>query len=171
VLYDTLIGDLTTDEIVAVLAHEIGHYKMRHTIRIMLAAAAAESGFMLWVLAMFLANPGLACALGGSVPSVHLNLIGFSILYSPLSEVIDFARHYMSRKYEYAADNFAAAYGTGDALIAALKKISSKSLVNLTPHPFVVFWTYSHPTLLERMRNLQNADSALTSADFCPRPN
>ncbi|MDR1377614.1 MAG: M48 family metallopeptidase [Synergistaceae bacterium] len=158
VLYDTLINDLAVEEIVAVLAHEIGHYKMRHVI-FMMTISLGVTGFMLWALSMFLENPEIAYALGGAVPSFHLGLVGFSLLYTPLSNILDFATHFLSRKHEYAADNFADVYGMGDALITGLKKISSKALSNLTPHPFVVFWSYSHPTLLQRMRNIQNVRS------------
>jgi STE24 endopeptidase len=153
VLYDTLINDLSTEEIVAILAHEIGHYKMRHVIYQM-SISLATIGILLWALSLFLDNPAIAYALGGTMPSFHLALIGFSLLYSPLSEILNFASHYISRKHEYAADKFAAELGMGEALITALKKISSKSLSNLTPHHFVVFWSYSHPTLLQRINNL-----------------
>jgi STE24 endopeptidase len=158
VLFDTLIEDLSTEEITAVLAHEIGHYKMRHIIYTM-TISLASTGFVLWALSIFLSKPEIAYALGGTVPSFHLGLIGFSLLYSPLSDILDLAANYISRKHEYAADNFAAAYEMGNALIAALKKISSKSLANLTPHPAVVFCEYSHPTLLQRMNNIQKHGS------------
>ena len=155
VLYDTLINDLNTEEIVAVLAHEIGHYKMRHVIYKM-AISISSMGVLLWALTLFLDNPEVARALGGTTPSFHLALVGFSLLYAPLSEILDFAANYVSRKHEYAADNFtAAAHGMGEALVTALKKISSKSLSNLTPHPFVVYWSHSHPTLLQRMSNIR----------------
>jgi STE24 endopeptidase len=153
VLYDTLIDDLKTEEIVAVLAHEIGHYKMRHVIS-MTVISLVLTGFMLWAMSLFLENPAITNALGGGIPSFHLSLVGFSLLYIPLSEILNFLTSYISRKHEYAADNFAAAHEMGNTLISGLKKISSKSLTNLTPHPFVVFWSYSHPTLLQRMRNI-----------------
>jgi STE24 endopeptidase len=155
VLYDTLIEDLSTEEIVAVLAHEIGHYKMKHMIYT-IAISLASAGFVLWAMSIFLNKPEIAYALGGAAPSFHLGLIGFSLLYSPLSDILDVAVHYISRKHEYAADSFAAAHEMGNALMTALKKISSKSLVNLTPHPFVVSCCYSHPTLLQRMNAIQN---------------
>jgi len=154
VLYDTLLNDLSIEEIVAVLAHEIGHYKKRHVIYTMITSLATV-GFLLWVFTLFLNSPAIAYALGGKTPSLHLSLVGFSLLYSPLSEILSFASHYISRKHEYAADNFTAAHGMGEMLISALKKISSKSLSNLTPHPFVVFWAYSHPTLLQRMHKIR----------------
>jgi STE24 endopeptidase len=154
VLYDTLINDLNKEEIVAVLAHEIGHNKMRHVIYKM-AISLSTTGFLLWALTLFLKNQEIAYALGGTTTSLHLALIGFSLLYLPLSEILNFASYYISRKHEYSADNFTAAHEMGEALVEALKKISSKSLSNLTPHPFVVFWNYSHPTLLQRMSNVQ----------------
>jgi STE24 endopeptidase len=153
VLYDTLTDDLSTEEIVAVLAHEIGHYKMKH-IFYGIAISLASTGFMLWLMSFFLSSPAIAHALGGALPSFHLGMVGFSLLYSPLSDALDLAGNYLSRKHEYQADAFAARYGMGDALIAALKKISSKSLVNLTPHPVVIFCCYSHPTLLQRIRHI-----------------
>ncbi|MDR2178707.1 MAG: M48 family metallopeptidase [Synergistaceae bacterium] len=154
VLFDTLIDDLSTEEIVAVLAHEVGHYKMKH-IFYMIPIPLASTAFMLWALSVFLDNPALARALGGTVPSFHLGMAAFSLLYSPLSDLLDLAVNYLSRKHEYQADTFAAGYGLGDALIESLKKISSKSLVNLTPHPIVVFCDYSHPTLLQRIHHIQ----------------
>ena len=154
VLYDTLINDLNTDEIVAVLAHEIGHYKLKHVIYQM-SISVMIAGFLLWALSLFLDNPEIAIALGGSTPSFHLAVIGFSLLYPPLSEILSFASYYISRKHEYAADNFTATFGMAEPLIAALKKISAKALSNLTPHRFVVFWTYSHPTLLQRIHKLR----------------
>jgi STE24 endopeptidase len=153
VLYDTLMEDLNTEEIVAVLAHEIGHYKMKHIFYVV-AVSLASTGFTLWLMSFFLSSPAVAYALGGTVSSFHLGMVGFSLLYSPLSEALDLASNCLSRRHEYQADAFAAKYGLGDALIAALKKISSKSLVNLTPHPVVIFCRYSHPTLLQRMHRL-----------------
>jgi len=154
VLYDTLTNDLNTEEIVAVLAHEIGHYKKRHVIY-HTALSIAVIGLLLWTLTLFLDNPAIAFALGGTTTSFHLSLIGFSLLYAPLSEILTFAIHCISRKHENAADEFTVRYGMGVALIEALKKLSSKSLSNLTPHNFVVFWSYSHPTLLQRMKRCQ----------------
>ncbi|MDR3230213.1 MAG: M48 family metallopeptidase [Synergistaceae bacterium] len=155
VLFDTLIEDLSTEEIVAVLAHEIGHYKMRHIVYT-ITISLTVTGFMFWVMSGFLSNPAVAYALGGTTPSFHLGLVGFSLLYAPVSEAFDLAGNCISRRHEYAADVFTARHGMGEALISGLKKISSKSLSNLTPHPFVVFWRYSHPTLLQRIRHIQN---------------
>jgi STE24 endopeptidase len=157
VLFDTLIDDLSTEEIVAVLAHEIGHYKMKH-IFYKMTVSLASTGFMLWAMSIFLNSPSLARALGGREPSFHLGMVGFSLLYSPLSNVLNLAVNYLSRKHEYAADEFAARYGTGEALVSGLKKISSKSLDNLTPHPIVVFCCYSHPTLPQRIHHIQKTE-------------
>ena len=154
VLYDTLTDDLNTEEIVAVLAHEIGHYKKKHIIYT-IVSSLTKMGAILWLMSMFLEKPEIAYALGGTMPSFHLGMAGFSLLFTPVSEILNLASAYVSRRHEYAADNFTAAHKKGEALIAALKKISSKSLSNLTPHPLVVFWSYSHPTLLQRMRNIQ----------------
>ncbi|MDR1885328.1 MAG: M48 family metallopeptidase [Synergistaceae bacterium] len=154
VLYDTLIDDLTTEEIVAVLAHEIGHYKMKHILSTV-TISLASTGFIFWLFSHLMNSPSLAHALGGIEPSFHLNMVGFSLLYIPLSDALDLLTNCISRKHEYEADNFAARHGTGDALISALKKICSKSLANLTPHPIVVFACYSHPTLLQRISNIK----------------
>ena len=158
VLYDTLADDLSTEEIVAVLAHEIGHYKMKHIIYT-IAVSLLKTGIILWVLSIFLKNPEIAYALGGRSASYPLGLAGFSLLFSPVSEILDLAAVCVSRRHEYEADNFTVAHKMGDGLIAALKKISSKSLSNLTPHPFVVFWCHSHPTLLQRIHNIQKRPS------------
>jgi STE24 endopeptidase len=151
VLFDTLMDDLSTEEITAVLAHEIGHYKKKHVIYSMLLSVLA-TGVTFYILSLFLNNLQLTEALGGKVPSFHLGLIGFSLLFAPVSEVLGLAVNFISRKNEYEADAFATQFGLGEALVSALKKISVQSLSNLNPHPLVVFWHYSHPTLLQRMR-------------------
>jgi STE24 endopeptidase len=154
VLYDTLANDLTTNEIVAVLAHEIGHYRKRHIVQ-SLVISLLTTGFMLFILSLFLNNQALAEALGGRQASFHLGIIGFSLLFAPVSELLDLASNCLSRRNEYQADDFAASFGLAEPLTSALKKISVKSLSNLNPHPLVVFWRYSHPTLLQRIKNLQ----------------
>lgn len=155
VLYDTLIDDLTVEEIVAVLAHEIGHNRMKHVLR-EIPISLAESGFMLWLFSLFMNNQPLVSALGGSaMPSFHLSSVGFSLLIIPLKDVLSLLSNCRSRKHEYEADNFTVQYGLGEALISALKKICSKSLENLTPHPVVVFVCDSHPTLLQRIHNIE----------------
>jgi len=155
VLFDTLMNDLSTEEIVAVLAHETGHYKKKHVLYSMLLGILT-TGATFYILSLFLGNIRLAEALGGTTASFHLGIIGFAFLFTPVSEVLGLAVNHISRKNEYEADNFAAQFGLSEALISALKKISVQSLSNLNPHPFVVFWYHSHPTLLQRIKQLKN---------------
>ena len=153
-LYDTLINDLTIDEIVAVLAHEVGHYKRKHIV-FNLIASIVLTGLTLFLLSLFIHSPILSIALGVSVPSFHIGLIAFGILYSPISEVTGMFMNYMSRKFEYQADNYAKKTFASEPLISSLKKLSKNSLSNLTPHFLYVFIHYSHPTLFERVKNLK----------------
>lgn len=154
-LYDTLINDLDTDEIVAVLAHEVGHYKKKHII-FNLITSVLLTGFTLFVLSLLIDNPLLSKALAVSNPSFHIGLIAFGILYSPLSELTGILMHWFSRKFEYQADNYAKNTFKAAPLVTALKKLSKNNLSNLTPHPAFVFMHYSHPTLLDRILNLKN---------------
>lgn len=154
-LYDTLINDLTTDEIVAVLAHEVGHYKRKHIIFNLLVSILL-TGLTLYVLSLFVNSPLLSEALGVNTPSFHIGLIAFGILYSPISEITGLFMNYMSRKFEYQADDYAKATFEANALITSLKKLSKNSLSNLTPHPAYEFVHYSHPTLLKRVLNLES---------------
>lgn len=153
-LYDTLITDLEDEEIVAVLAHEVGHYKRKHII-FNLATSILLTGFTFWLLSLFIGSETLSAALGVQEPSFHIGLVAFGILYSPVSEVTGLFMNLLSRKFEYQADNFAKETYGGLPLISALKKLSKNSLSNLTPHPAYVFMKYSHPTMLERFRNLK----------------
>jgi STE24 endopeptidase len=153
VLYDTLINDLSTEEIVAVLAHEIGHYKKRH-IYLGLLIGIIQTGLTLFIFSLLISNSSLSAALGGDQPSFHLGLIAFGILYSPISLLTGIMLHQISRHNEYAADRYVKENGDAEALISALKKLSSKNLSNLTPHPAYVFFHYSHPTLLQRIKAL-----------------
>jgi STE24 endopeptidase len=155
VLYDTLINDLTTPEIVAVLAHEIGHYKKRHVL-FSLMIGIVETGIMLLLFSWLVSNPALSQALGVNVPKFHIGLIAFGVLYSPLSFLLGIGMNVLSRKNEYQADAFAARYGLGGELVSALKKLSVNNLSNLTPHPLYVFFHYSHPTLLQRIVKLND---------------
>ena len=154
VLYDTLIRELSIREIVAVLAHEIGHYKKKHTLTGMLSGVI-QTGFTLFILSLFIDNPALSAALGAKEPSFHMGLIAFGILYSPISLLAGLLMNYVSRKNEFSADRFVKENYEADALVDALKKLSSKNLSNLTPHPVYVFFHYSHPTLLQRIRALE----------------
>lgn len=153
-LFDTLINDLETDEIVAVLAHEVGHYKRKHII-FNLASSTLLTGFTFFLLSLFINSSILSEALGVAIPSFHIGLITFGILYSPISELTGLIMNYISRVFEYQADNFAKETFAAKPLITSLKKLSKNSLSNLTPHPGYVFKHYSHPTLLERIQNLE----------------
>lgn len=153
-LYDTLVNDLNEEEIVAVLAHEVGHYKKKHII-FNLIASVLLTGLTLYILSIFISNPLLSHALGVSIPSFHVGLIAFGMLYSPISEVTGFIMNHFSRKFEYQADDYAKTTYKAEPLITSLKKLSKNSLSNLTPHPAYVWVHYSHPTLLERVKNLK----------------
>lgn len=153
-LFDTLINDLETAEIVAVLAHEVGHYKKKHII-FNLGSSILLTGLTLFILSLFINSSLLSEALRVSNPSFHIGLIAFGILYSPISEITGLFMNYMSRKFEYQADNYAKKTFEANPLISSLKKLSKNSLSNLTPHPAYVFMYYSHPTLLERIKNLE----------------
>ena len=154
-LYDTLLDQMDTEEITAVLAHEIGHYKKRHIITSMIRGVLI-SGFQLWLMSLFLKSPALATALGSKTgeASIILGIIAFGMLFGPISELLNLGENVISRANEYQADAFAAQYDHAESLIGGLKKISSQALSNMTPHPLVVFWNYSHPTLLQRMAAL-----------------
>ena len=154
VLYDTLMKELSTREIVAVLAHEIGHYKKKHILT-GIVAGIIQTGITLFILSLLVANPALSAALGGTEPSFHLGLIAFGILYSPISLLTGLLMNHISRRNEYSADHFVKENYDAEVLINALKKLSSKNLSNLTPHPVYVFFHYSHPTLLQRIKALK----------------
>lgn len=158
VLFDTLINDLSSTEIVAVLAHEIGHYKKKHTLQGMFISIF-YTGIILFLLSCFLDNESIAIALGGKEASFHLGLIAFSVLFTPVSLIIGLFSSLHSRKNEYQADAYAASFGLADSLISGLKKLSVKSLSNLNPDPLYVFFYYSHPTLLQRMEALTKAEN------------
>ena len=153
-LYDTLINDLDEEEIVAVLAHEVGHYKKKHII-FNLFASILLTGFTLYILSIFISNPLLSNALGVETPSFHISLIAFGLLYAPISEITGLIMNWFSRTFEYQADDYAKTTYKGEPLISSLKKLSKNSLSNLTPHPAYVFVHYSHPTLLQRIKNLR----------------
>ena len=154
VLYDTLINDLTTNELVAVLAHEIGHYKKHHVLWSLLLGIL-QTGIVLFIFSLFVGSPELSAALGVAEPSFHIGLIAFGVLYSPISMVTGLAMNIFSRKNEYQADAFAANFFDKKELASALKKLSVKNLSNLRPHPAYVFFHYSHPTLLQRLKALK----------------
>ena len=153
-LYDTLVKDLNDEEIVAVLAHEVGHYKKKHIV-FNLVTSVLLTGFTLYILSIFISNPLLSNAIGVETPSFHVGLIAFGLLYSPISELTGLLMNYVSRVFEYQADDYAKTTYKAQPLISSLKKLSKNSLSNLTPHKAYVFVHYSHPTLLERVKNLK----------------
>ena len=170
VLYDTLIQDHTTDELVAVLAHEIGHYKKKHTL-LGILLSILQSGIMLFILSLFIRKDSIMAqslcqALSGFSgleikQSFHLGILAFGLLYSPLSFFLGLILNQISRKHEYAADRFAGIQYDPVALMDALKKLSVNNLSNLRPHPTYVFFYYSHPTLLQRLHALEKMKNVM----------
>ena len=152
-LYDTLIEKHTEDELVAVLAHEVGHFKKKHIFS-GLIMSIIQIGIMTLFFELCLKLPEISLALGGSETSFHLGLIGFSIVFSPISMLSGILMNYISRKNEFEADAYAKETFNGDDLSLALKKLSVDSLSNIYPHPLYVFFHYSHPPLIERLRAL-----------------
>ena len=155
VLFDTLIENHTTEELVAVLAHEVGHFKKKHIIW-SYVLSVVQIYFTLFILSLMIFNEDLSIALGGQVQAIHLNLIAFAILFSPISGITGLFMSMYSRKNEFEADAFAKETFSGIALANALKKLSVDSLSNLYPHPTYVFFHYSHPPLLKRLEAIGN---------------
>ncbi|MEY4930124.1 MAG: hypothetical protein RI909_848, partial [Bacteroidota bacterium] len=154
VLYDTLISNHTTEELVAVLAHEVGHFKKKHIIWSYLISII-QIFFVLFVLSRMVFHENLSIALSGSQQAIHLNLIAFGILFSPISGITGLLMSMLSRKNEFEADAYAKETFDGKELSNALKKLSVDSLSNLYPHPAYVFFHYSHPPLLQRLNALK----------------
>ncbi len=137
----------------AVLANEVGHFKKKHIVW-SLVLSIVQIVFTLFVLSLMIYNENLSRALGGEHLSIPLNLIAFSILFTPISAVTGLFMSIYSRKNEFEADAYARETYSGAALMNALKNLSVDSLSNLYPHPWYVFFHYSHPPLLERLRAL-----------------
>ena len=156
VLFDTLIEKHTVDELTAVFAHEVGHYKKKHIVTSTIFSIALM-GFMLFLFSRMAYNAEVSWALGGEVSALHLNLLAFGILYSPISTILGVIGNVISRKNEYEADEYAKQTYAGEPLITGLKKMSADHLSNLTPHPSYVFVHYSHPPLKERIAALSRA--------------
>ena len=152
-LYDTLIEKHTENELVAVLAHEVGHFKKKHVFSGLLMSVI-QIGVMVFFFELCLKLPEISLALGGSGVNFHLGLIGFSIIFSPISMMSGILMNYISRKNEFEADSYAKETYNGDDLSLALKKLSVDSLSNIYPHPLYVFFHYSHPPLIKRLRAL-----------------
>lgn len=154
VLFDTLLDEMTDEEIVAILAHEIGHYRKKH-ILVSLIISVLTTGLTLYLLSLTVNQKAFAQALGVSSPGFHAGLVVFGILYSPVSLILGIAGNIISRKNEFAADRFAKDNYDGAKLASALKKLSVKNLSNMMPHPAYVFFHYSHPPLLKRLEKLE----------------
>ncbi len=159
VLFDTLINDLEEEEIVAVLAHEVGHYKKKHTST-GLVLGTLQMALTLYLFSLFVGEDSLAVALGGEEASFHLGLVAFGILYAPISMLLGLGTNALSRFHEFQADRFARESYDADPMVSSLKKLSKNNLSNLTPHPAYVFFHYSHPPLLQRIRALKSPSAS-----------
>ncbi|MBP3193565.1 M48 family metallopeptidase [Natronogracilivirga saccharolytica] len=158
-LFDTLIENHTVPELVAVLAHEVGHYKKKHIPQNMITGFL-QTGVMLYLLSLFIQVPGLHEAFFMQDISVYAGLLFFGLLYSPIEMVLSVIMQMFSRKHEFEADRFAAeTTGDPESMVSVLKKLSADNLSNLTPHPFHVFLNYSHPPVLQRIRAIRSAAS------------
>ena len=158
--YDTLLEKLGDDEVVAVLAHEMGHYKHRHIFK-MMVISTCYTGLLFFLLSLFLGNENLFAAFQMENLSIYGGLIFFSFVFSPLSLLLGIAVNILSRRHEFEADRYAAeSTGQGTFLISGLKKLCVANLSNLTPHPAMVFFHYSHPPVLVRIRGLRKAVEA-----------
>lgn len=154
ILYDTLIRNHPVDELIAVLAHEVGHYKKKHIFRSYILSLV-QTGLLLYIMSRILFSPELSAVFGASTIGIHINLLVFAILISPLNHLLGIIMNVFSRRNEYEADEFAAHTFSGIPLQEALKKLSVNNLGNLTPHPAYVFFNYSHPPLLQRLEALK----------------
>jgi STE24 endopeptidase len=150
-LFDTLVEQQTEPEVVAVLAHEIGHYQKKH-VPIMMAVSILQSFILFYLMSLFVSSPRLFEAFYMDKPSVYAGLLFFAMLYEPISFVLSIIMNVVSRRHENQADQYAVStLGEEQNLIAALKKLSVKNLSNLTPHRLYVFLNYSHPPLAQRI--------------------
>jgi len=156
VFFDTLVDKLSEEEIVAVLAHEMGHFKLRHIVK-MIISSVLQTGVMFYLLSLFLSMPEISRALGIETPSIYSAVLFFGFVYSPVNLLVSIVFNVVSRKHEFEADNYAAATTSmPESLISSLKKLSQANLSNLTPHPLNVFIHYSHPPLLKRIESLKS---------------
>ena len=156
VFFDTLLEKMEQKEIVAILAHEMGHWKKKHILK-MTVTSLLQTGFMFALLSLFIDNKGLFAAFAMDHVSVYAGLVFFGFLYTPISTLLSILSNSFSRKYEYEADAYAvASTGLGEELVMGLKKLCRANMANLTPHPLQVFLNYSHPPVLERIRAIRS---------------
>jgi STE24 endopeptidase len=154
-LFDTLIAQHTVPEMVAVLAHEVGHYKKKHILQSMIISVL-HMGVLFYLLSLFVTNAGLYQAFSITKQPIYAGLLFFGLLYTPIELVLGIVMEMISRKNEYEADRFAAeTIEDPRSLVNGLKELSATNLSNLTPHPFYVFINYSHPPLLQRIEAIQ----------------
>lgn len=161
-LFDTLLRQLSDKELLGVLAHETGHWRLGHIPR-NICIGIVQTGVILFLMSLLIDNPDLHAAFGMQAPTTYAGLVFFMMLYAPVSMLTGIAAKAHSRRCEYQADRFAAETlgGAGD-LIRSLKRLYTSNLANLEPHPFMVFLNYSHPPVLERIRALREVESAMS---------
>lgn len=155
-LYDTLVDKLSAEEIEAVLAHEIGHYKKRH-IWINFAISLSVTGIFLFLFTKISSSDIFTPVFGSTsngMPNFQLNILGFALIFGPVQSIIGLFTNFLSRKMEFSADNFANGFGLSNPLVSALKKLAAQNYSNLTPHPLYVIIHYSHPPLVQRIKAL-----------------
>ena len=160
VLFDTLVARHSVAELVAIVAHEMGHYKMKHVPRA-IARSIVKTGLTFYLLSLLIGNEGLFAAFRMEHVSVYAGLIFFGFLYTPIGMALSLVENALSRRDEYSADAFAArTAGDAESMIRGLKRLSADNLSNLTPHPLAVFLHYGHPPVLARIEALRTADAA-----------
>jgi len=158
VLFDTLVDQLSVDELLAVVAHEMGHYKLNH-IPQRIGISVVQTGVLFLLLSVFLSVDGLYAAFYVDQPSVYTGLLFFGMLYSPVGRLLSLPLNAWSRRHEFQADAFAVeTTGRGDRLIGGLKQLAETNLSTLTPHPLTVALEYSHPPLLERFAAIRSGE-------------
>jgi STE24 endopeptidase len=161
VLFDTLIEKHTVEELVSVLAHEMGHYKKKHILKSMIISILT-TGLMFYILSLFINNRQLFAAFKMEETSIYASLFFFGFLYTPIEMILSIFGNMLSRRHEYDADDYAVkTYGKPESMIEALKKLSVENLSNLTPHPIKVLLSYSHPPVLERIRAIRRAERSV----------
>ncbi|MBW2144039.1 MAG: M48 family metalloprotease, partial [Deltaproteobacteria bacterium] len=154
-LFDTLIEKHTVEELVSVLGHEMGHYKKKHIFKT-IVLSILTTGLMFYILSLFINNGELFAAFKMQETSIYASLFFFGFLYTPIDMIINIFGNALSRRHEYEADAYAVeTYPKPEAMVLALKKLSTENLSNLTPHPLKVFLSYSHPPVLERIQAIR----------------